>query len=299
MKVLLTGASGFLGKYIFDSLSKKVDLYTLSRFNSNFNFDISKKFDLNLQCFDLVIHNAGIAHFHPKNKDDENKFFDINVTGTTNLINALNKTKKPDFFVFISSVAVYGLNSGINIDENSKLLASDPYGKSKILAEEIVQKWCLKYNIKCVILRLPLVAGKMPPGNLKSMISGIKSGYYFNVLNGKARKSIVLAENVADIILTSLKMPGIYNLTDGYHPSFYELSNLIASQIGRKSIPNLNLRIAKLLAKFGDLFGSFAPINSIKLIKITSDLTFDDSKARSAFNWKPDYVLDKCIFIDN
>ena len=60
MKVLLTGASGFLGKYIYDSLSEKVDLYTLSRFNSNFNYDISKKFDLNPEYFDLVILSVPI-----------------------------------------------------------------------------------------------------------------------------------------------------------------------------------------------------------------------------------------------
>jgi hypothetical protein len=52
------------------------------------------------------------------------------------------------------------------------------------------------------------------------------------------------------------------------------------------------LTFARLVAKFGDLTGGKAPIDSDRLQKITSNLTFDDSKARAAFGWNPTPVLE-------
>jgi nucleoside-diphosphate-sugar epimerase len=158
-------------------------------------------------------------------------------------------------------------------------------------AEMIIQEWCKKNNVICAILRLPLIAGPNPPGNLKSMINGIKKGYYFNIAGGKAKKSMVLAEDVAKIIPVAARVGGIYNLTDGHHPSFSELSMLIAKQSGKSTPFNIPMWLAKLMAKTGDLIGPKAPVNSDKLIKITSDLTFDDSKARQYLGWKPISVL--------
>ena len=294
MKVLLTGAKGFLGKYILDTLLNHVDLFTIGRHNSDFNIDLSNTFNLS-DTYDLVIHNAGKAHTIPKNKNEDEEFYKVNVLGTENLLNSFNTFNKPSNFIFISSVSVYGLNFGINIDENTKLMALDPYGKSKILAENIIQKWCIDNNIKCTILRLPLVVGKNPPGNLKSMIKAIKNRYYFNIDNGMARKSMVLAEDVAKFIIPSSNIPGIYNLTDGYHPSFNELSSLIGNQLYINKLPNIDLKLAKIIAKIGDIFGHNAPINSSKLSKITTDLTFSDLKARSTFKWNPSCVLENFI----
>ena len=53
------------------------------------------------------------------------------------------------------------------------------------------------------------------------------------------------------------------------------------------------LFIAKFLAKLGDIFGDSFPINSNKLSKITTSLTFDDTKARISFGWQPNPVIEK------
>ena len=134
--------------------------------------------------------------------------------------------------------------------------------------------------------------GPIPPGNLGEMIKGIQNGYYFNIGGGKAKKSMVLAEDVAKSILKVAEIGGIYNLTDGYHPSFCELSINISFQLGKSRPRNLPLWLAKGLALIGDLLGAKTPFNSNKLHKITSDLTFDDSKAREAFGWNPTPVLE-------
>jgi nucleoside-diphosphate-sugar epimerase len=292
VNILLTGANGFLGKIISHEISESNKIWSLSRFGSDFNFYLEKGMPyFNLQ-FDLVIHAAGKAHIVPKTDFEKNDFYEVNVLGTKNLLGGLTKSGLPKYFVFISSVSVYGKDFGIGIDENTPLGAIDAYGISKIEAEGIVLDWCKQHNVVCTILRLPLIVGPNPPGNLGAMIKGIAKSYYFNLAGGIAKKSMVLAEDIAKSILRVSEIGGIYNLTDGYHPSFEELSNHISAQLGKRKPINVQLWLARAAAKFGDFLGNKAPFNSNKLSKITSTLTFDDTKARIAFGWNPNPVLE-------
>jgi nucleoside-diphosphate-sugar epimerase len=288
--ILITGASGFLGKSILDFFSSKdISILSLGRNSLNdIKCDLSSEIpNLNLTEIELVIHAAGKAHSIPKNQLAINRFFEVNVIGTQNLLKGLALAGVPKQFVFISSVAVYGLNEGNKINENSPLLAIDPYGLSKIQAERVVIDWCYKNNVVCTILRLPLLVGKNPPGNLGAMIKAIHKGYYFNIGGGKAIKSMVLAEDVVRFIPIIASVGGIYNLTDGEHPNFMYISNAIA----KKKMYNLPLLIAKIMGYLGDCIGEKAPINSLKIKKITTNLAFDDSKARR-LGWKSQSVLE-------
>ena len=265
-------------------------IISLSRFNADINADLSKLVP-KLPSVDLVIHAAGRAHLVPSSPHERQEFFEVNVTGTINLLKGLEQSTIPKSFVFISSVSVYGCESGQLVNEDEPLLATDPYGASKIEAERIITEWCKKNNVICGILRVPLIVGINPLGNLRSMIDGIRKGYYFNIAGGKARKSMVLATDIAKIIPKLAKVGGVYNITDGYHPSFLELSSLIASKLNKTASLNLPLIFAKMIAKLGDIFGSKIPLNSRKLTKIVSTLTFDDSKARAILDWSPQNVL--------
>jgi nucleoside-diphosphate-sugar epimerase len=292
MKILLTGSNGFLGRCIYDSLYYNNQVFKLNTRNSDYNFNLFLdviEFD---KSFDLIIHSAGKAHSIPKTNIDKELFNNINVKGTKKLLAALSQNDLPKYFLFISSVSIYGLNEAENINETSPLLADDPYGKSKIEAEEIIKTWCEENNVIWTILRLPLVVGVNPPGNLGAMIRGIKGGYYFNIAGGNAKKSMVLASDVAKFILKAAEAGGTFNLTDGIHPTFYDLSKVISAKLGKSFVPDLPRFAAIILAKFGDILGGAFPLNSYKLSKITSTLTFDDSKARLAFGWKPTSVLE-------
>lgn len=286
--ILLTGLNGFLGKSIEVELSKKNKLYGLSRTAGEYKISLENEIPYFNQNFNLVIHAAGKAHSVPKTKSERNQFYDVNVIGTENLLKGLEKKGVPKKFVFISSVSVYGQEFGKGINEEHKLEAKDPYGLSKIEAEVLVTEWCAKYDVICTILRLPLLVGKNPPGNLGAMIKAINKGYYFNIAGGKAKKSMVLVKDVAAFISVVAPIGGIYNLTDGIHPSFSELSIAIS----KKKHLSLPLGLAKFCGRLGDLIGDKAPITSLKVEKITSDLTFDDSKARRLLKWKPESVLD-------
>jgi len=292
MEILVTGANGFLGKSIVNELSEGNIISSLSRTSKDYKVSLDIKSPNFLQKFDLVIHAAGKAHSIPKNAVDKKEFFDVNVTGTLNLLKGLEKVGVPDQFVFVSSVSVYGRESGININEEHVLQAADAYGLSKIEAEVLVMEWCKKHNVVCTILRLPLLVGENPPGNLGIMIKAIDKGYYFNIGGGKARKSMVLLQDVAEFIPKVAAFGGIYNLTDSFHPNFLELSSVISKQKNKKIPFDLPLIVAKVLGFVGDLLGSNAPINSNKIKKIISDLTFDDTKARKQLEWNPHPVLE-------
>ncbi|OXB20761.1 UDP-galactose-4-epimerase [Flavobacterium tructae] len=290
MSILLTGANGFLGKSILKEVSVNDFVFTLSRKSGDYRVFLENEIPDFKNIFKVIIHAAGKAHSIPTTLEEKKEFHDVNYEGTSNLLKGLERSGLPKEFVFISSVAVYGQESGINISENHPLHAQDPYGLSKIKAEDLVKRWCEDNHVICTILRLPLLVGKTPPGNLGAMIKAIKKGYYFNIGQGGARKSMVLTKDIALIISTVSGIGGTYNLTDGYHPSFYELSLAISKK--NRGFFSLPVFIAKLLGKIGDLIGEKAPINSLKIMKITSDLTFDDSKARELLNWKPQNVLD-------
>lgn len=99
------------------------------------------------ESFDVVLHAAGKAHVVPKSGEERKLFFDINYQGTVNLCKELELSGIPKAFIFISTVAVYGLDFGENITEDHPLNGYTPYALSKIQAEEFLTDWCARNNI--------------------------------------------------------------------------------------------------------------------------------------------------------
>jgi hypothetical protein len=127
------------------------------------------------------------------------------------------------------------------------------------------------------------------------MMRAIINGYYFNINDGIVKKSMILVTDVPKFILISYKTGGIYNLTDGYSPSFFELSQFIAKKYGLSRIFSVPYFIVKSVALVGDILGNKFPLNSKKLSKLLYTLTFDDSKAQNTFNWNPTQILKSYI----
>ncbi len=294
MNLLFTGASGFLGANILDRLKKEYDLVTtLGHTPSNdITADLSSDVPELKEYFDIVLHAAGKAHVVPKTPEEEKAFFDINFEGTKNLCRALEKSNIPKSFIFISTVAVYGCDAGNLIDESHPLNGTTPYALSKIKAENFLREWCRKNNVVLTILRPSLLAGTNPPGNLGDMIKGIKKGFYVNIGKGEVRKSILMADDIANIIPLTLEKGGIYNVCDTDQPTFGDLSRLIASQLGKRAPISIPGWVAKTLAKIGDIAGKRFPINSLRLEKLTQSLTFSNKKAVTELGWSPLKVLE-------
>jgi len=292
MKLLFTGATGFLGTNIMPLLKEKYEVVTAGIEKQNdyvVNFATTVP-DFN-EKFDIVLHAAGKAHVVPRTEEEKKAFFDVNFNGTRNLCEALEKNGVPKSIIFISTVAVYGLDFGENITEDAPLNGNTPYAKSKKMAEEFLKEWCDKHNVVLGVIRPSLIAGPNPPGNLKSMIDGIKTGRYLSIAGGKAHKSVLMVQDIATLVPLLAEKGGTYNVCDDEQPTFRQLETLIAKQLD-KSVPmNIPFWVAWMLAKAGDCLGKKAPINSLKLKKITESLTFSNNKAKKELGWKPSNVI--------
>lgn len=295
MKILLTGASGFLGSFILEELKNHHVVETLGRTSlDNHRFDITHSIKP-LDQYDMVIHCAGKAHRIPKTETEKKMFHMVNAEGTQNVLNAL-RGNPPDTFVLISTVAVYGKDAGEMIREEEDLNPDTPYGKSKWIAEQKVLQFGKEQECYTVILRLPLIVGVDAPGNLGAMRKAIRNGLYFRLGQGKSRRSMVLATDVARFIPSLHHHRGIYHLTDGYHPRFEELENQIALH-DHKKIKSLPHSFLKLVARIGDHLPGF-PLNTYRLKKLTSTLTFSDEKARRELGWKSQPVIENNSWLD-
>ena len=292
MTLLFTGASGFLGSNIIQLLNGAYNIISVGLSpQDTYLVDIATDIPTFIDAFDVVFHAAGKAHSVPKTEAEKRLFFDVNLQGTKNLCTALERSGIPKAFIFISTVAVYGCDSGENITEEHPLNGTTPYALSKIKAEKYLQGWCAMHNVKLSILRPSLIAGPNPPGNLGAMIRGIRNGKYLSIAEGKARKSVLMVQDIANLLPMLIEKGGIYNVCDSYQPSFRELEMVIYKQLNKKLPLSIPYWFAKSMAIFGDCFGEKAPINSLKLRKITHSLTFSNEKAMRELGWKPMNVL--------
>lgn len=293
MNLLFTGASGFLGNHILPLLERVYDVATVGLTQQdNYTVNIAREVPELLEHYNIVLHAAGKAHSIPETEAERQAFFDVNLQGTKNLCTALEKVGVPKAFIFVSTVAVYGCNYGVNITEEYSLNGTTPYAMSKRLAEEYLQNWCRKHNVVLGIIRPSLIAGPNPPGNLGAMITGIRRGRYFSIADGRARKSVLMVQDIANLIPFLVKKGGVYNVCDSYHPTFRELETLICNQMDRSLPLSIPYWLAKSMALMGDCLGKNAPINSLKLDKITKSLTFSNEKAIRELGWQPMNILE-------
>ena len=290
--MLFTGGTGFLGKNIMPILAQKYEVTTCGITPDDMiKANLAKEAPVLKQHYDIVLHACGKAHTVPKTEAEKQEFFDVNYQGTVNLCTGLEKAGAPKALIFISTVAVYGCEFGDLITEDHPCNGDSPYAKSKIMAEEYLTDWCKKNNVVLGILRPSLLAGKNAPGNLGAMVKGIQKGLYMNIAGGNVVKSILMAEDIANILPIIAEKGGVYNVCDTNQPSFGQLSESVAKQLGKHKPISIPYWMAWCMAKIGDLLGSKAPINSYKLKKMTKSLTFSNEKARRELGWEPLDVL--------
>jgi nucleoside-diphosphate-sugar epimerase/acetyltransferase-like isoleucine patch superfamily enzyme len=221
---LLTGANGFLGRYIYDVLQQSWQVDTLGlNPRNNYTTDLSKdSIELN-HSYDLVVHAAAKSNY--MGEKDADLFFQINRDGSKRICEAFDRLAVyPKQFVFISSVAVYGAVHGKNIKEEYPLNGETAYAKSKIEAEEFIESWCREHGIVCTILRSPLIAGQGAPGNIAKMVDAIRKNRFFIIGKGDAQKSMVLPQDIAEFIPAVAAKGGVYNLAGEDHPSIAEFA---------------------------------------------------------------------------
>lgn len=299
----MTGGTGFLGRRLLKVLLERGnEVVVLSRRPADglrtIVTDITScVIDLSgLKCSE-VYHLAGLAHVVPRTAAERKRFFDVNVGGTKHLLEALERTGHlPAVVVMVSTVATYGVETGIMLDEDTPRCAVDPYGASKREAENLLFEWGVRHDVRTAVVRLPLVIGRDAPGNFGAMVQALATGRYMGVGSGAARRSMVLASDVPQGLTAAAAVGGAFHLTDGYHPTFAELERALAAALKRRPPRRLPMWLAKIGARMGDQaaarLGLRLPLTTSAVTKMTCTLTISDDKARRLLGWRSSKVLD-------
>ncbi len=289
-RILVTGSSGFIGSAIFNNLKSDFQVTGLSRKSeAGLKMDLFKE-QIDLSDFEYVIHAAGLAHLKQTDKDAMHQ---NNVLATRNLLNGLNPSALKGF-VFCSTVAVYGIQNGVEIEESETPTPNDSYGTSKLQAEELIAEWCKTHAIPFLILRLPLVVGKKAPGNINRLIDSMRRGRFFLLNGNESKRSMVLLGDLVELIrlqiTNGIKSIGIYNITDGTGVGFNDFVLSVCFSKGFKKPISIPFWLAKLLAVLGSMLGG--KLFSFSIIeKMTQTLTFSNQKAQRDLLFSPSQVL--------
>ncbi len=285
MKVLVTGASGFLGQSIVEEfLSNGVEVVGASKTSGQLQVDITDEKSLiklfNLKDVDTVIHSAGLAHQF--GKTPRKKFFEVNAKGTENILNLSNRLKVKHF-ILISSVAVYGDNSKLQISdavfqEESECQPVGDYAQSKYEAETIAVKFCRRNSIKLTVLRPATIIGKGDKGNVSRLIMLIRNKRFFWIGKGKNLKSLIDKNDVAEACFLVFQNPNselqVFNLT-AKPLKMSEIVETIADESGVK-IPKVYVpeMFAKIIVKLSGTIKKWLSDDVFSGNRITEELGF-------------------------
>jgi len=298
MNVLLTGANGFLGRFLLGYLSEQEDVWVFPVYRSSSHIPqglgakvqpwlVEQPFETHaweaeLDGMDVVVHAAGKAHV-PAGQNDRLEFQRANVEATMNLARraALAGVKR---FVFISSIGVNGNTSDVPYTEESVPQPSGAYAISKYEAELALLKLAETSPMEVVIIRPPLIYGAEAPGSFAQLLRAVKKGVPlpFGMVNN--RRTLVGLENLASLILVCLHHPGAANQVflagDAETVSTTELLRTMAEGLGKKSrllpIP------LSLLEAVAGVFGKKDLTD-----KVCGNLSVDIAKAKRLLGWSP------------
>lgn len=259
MKIIIIGGSGFIGTYLIQQLQSAHQLLNIDKRNAAAFPHLTSiadirdygRLQLAIQSADWVIL---LAAEHRDDVSPASLYYDVNVQGTKNVLQALDE-KGISKIIFISSVAVYGLNK-LNPDENAPADPFNHYGKSKWMAEEALRKWQQKdaRNRTLVIVRPTVVFGPNNKGNVYNLLQQISSGKFIMIGKGNNKKSMTYIENLTGFIkyLLQQKLSGyhVFNYTDKPDLSMNELIAIMEKTMNKKIAP---IRIPYWLGYIGGL----------------------------------------------
>ena len=229
----LTGSTGLLGQSLKKKL-RKLDNYKLNCYKGDITnkSQLKKWFKVNSFCY--VIHLAAIV---PVKKVNKNINFakKVNIGGTKNIINEVNKKKSIKWFFFSSSSHVYQFNNK-EVRETSIKKPFSIYGKTKLEAEKFIEKKINK-KIKFCVGRIFSLEGKNKAKSyfLPGLLKKIRKNKVIEIDLNQFR-DFIHVDDVAEAVVILLKKEqvGIYNIASGKKTRFYELINLFSKLLKRK-----------------------------------------------------------------
>ncbi len=294
-KVLVTGANGFVGKALCRLLTERgYDVYAAVRTADKLG-EVSgegvvvgeaEQANWQLDGVDSVVHLAARVHvMHDTASDPLTEFRRVNVAATERLARqaAASGVKR---LVFLSSIKVNGEGTPKDrgYTESDPPAPVDPYGVSKLEAEQTLQQISRETGLEVVIVRPPLIYGAGVKGNFSTMLNWVYRGVPLPVGLADNRRSLIGLGNISDLLETCLRHPAAAGQTflasEGDDVSTPELLRRIAHALNRQTrllpVPEALLRLA------------LRPLKRENMIdRLFGSLVVSNHHARERLGWSP------------
>ena len=294
MKVLVTGASGFVGNVTCSRLvAQGMDVigtvrHLPAQLPTGVDYRIVGDLDANtdwrdaLTKVDTIVHCAARVHVMQETAADPLvAFHTANVVGTEQLARqaAAAGIRR---FIFLSSVKVNGEGGSVAYRETDLPAPKDVYGTSKYEAELGLRKIAAEIGMELVVIRSPLIYGPGVKANFKSLIQALVRGIPLPLGAIHNRRSLVALDNMVDLIVTCIKHPAAANETflvsDGEDISTTELIRRLARAMGRPArlvpVPAMVLMVGAMLLGKREVAS-----------RLCGTLQVDITKAREVLGW--------------
>lgn len=304
--VFLTGASGFVGRAILDRLlAEAVPVIAALRSNAKAldvpvptvrfeRFDQGHDWSGALAGCEVVIHCAARVHvMNDTEADPLAAFRAVNVEGTLELARQAAKAGVKRF-IFVSSIKVNGEGTepGHAYRADDVPAPADPYGISKMEAEQGLQRLATETDMEVVIVRPVLVYGPGVKANFQAIMRWLEKGLPLPFGAIDNRRSLVALDNLVDLLVTCMDHPGAANQTflvsDGEDLSTTQLLRRMAIALGKPA------RLLPIPA--GWLRASAAMLGKRSLSqRLCGSLQVDIEKTRTLLGWVPPVKVDEAL----
>ncbi len=295
MRLLVTGATGFVGRAVCAELAQRK--HHVHRAVRRLAGSGGQYFELGdiypatnwagaLEDVDAVVHLAARVHVvHESAENPLEEFRKVNVAGTQHLASAAAASGVKRF-VYLSSIGVNGALTvfGKPFSETDNPNPHNAYALSKWEAEQGLLRIAAETGMEVVIIRPPLVYGYKAPGNFAALTRAVRRGWPLPLGAVHNQRSLVALDNLVDFIVTCITHPQAANQTflvsDGQDLSTTELVRGIAQAAG---VPSRLLPVPVWALQAGaSLLGKGDAVQ-----RMCGDLQIDMSKVRSLLGWVP------------